>query len=90
MDTRTAHRATLMANNGILSQLNKALELTLRDSLDGLEDFTLQMAYAYAGAQFEILPVDDSTKNNMMTDSSKLQIVNTTVTAPAILSKKRA
>jgi hypothetical protein len=90
MDTRSAHKAIPMAN-GILTQLNKSLELTLRDGLDGLEDFTLQMAYASTGAQFEILPVDDSAKNPMMAEgSSKLRIVNTSVAAPATRQKRRA
>ncbi len=43
---------------GILKQLNQSLEITVRDSLDGLEDFTLQVAYAASGAQFEILSID--------------------------------
>ena len=44
--------------NGILKRLNQSLEITVQDSLDGLEDFTLQMAYATTGAQFEILSID--------------------------------
>ncbi len=44
--------------NGILKQLNSSLETTLRDSLDGLEDFTLQMAYASASMTFEILSTE--------------------------------
>lgn len=45
-----------MANhmsNGILNKLNQSLEITLRDSLDGLEDFTLMMAYASTRSSFE-------------------------------------
>ncbi len=41
----------------------KSLEITLRDCLDGLEDFTLQMAYATTHAQFEILAIGDVIKN---------------------------
>ena len=48
--------------NGILKQLNRSLELTLRDSLDGLEEFTLMMAYASPGESFEILSIDRSTE----------------------------
>lgn len=47
--------------NGILKQLNQSLEINVRDSLDGLEDFTLQMAYTGSGAQFEILSVNQAT-----------------------------
>jgi hypothetical protein len=41
--------------NGILTQLNQSLEITVQDGLDGLADFTLQLAYARTGAQFKIL-----------------------------------
>jgi hypothetical protein len=44
--------------NGNLKRLNQSLEITVQDSLDGLEDFTLQMAYATTDAQFEILSID--------------------------------
>ena len=46
--------------NGILKQLNQSLEINVRDSLDGLEDFTLQMAYTGSGAQFDILSIDSA------------------------------
>ena len=41
-------------SNGILNKPNQSLEITLRDSLDGLEDFTLMMAYASTRSEFEI------------------------------------
>lgn len=41
-------------SNGILNKPNQSLEITLRDSLDGLEDFTLMMAYASTRSAFEI------------------------------------
>ncbi len=51
--------------NGTLpdNPLSKSLEITLRDCLDGLEDFTLQMAYATTHAPFEILSISDATKS---------------------------
>jgi len=55
-------RSKYMAN-GILNQLNKSLEITMRDGLYALEDFTLQMAYANPCAQLEILSIDDAATN---------------------------
>ncbi|MBL1278139.1 MAG: hypothetical protein COB30_018845 [Ectothiorhodospiraceae bacterium] len=43
--------------NGITNKLNRSLELTLRDSLDGLEEFTLMMASASLPPQFETLTI---------------------------------
>lgn len=50
--------------NGILKQLNQSLEITVQDGLDGLADFTLQLAYAASGAHFEILSIDEATKTS--------------------------
>jgi len=44
--------------NGILENLNRSLEITLRDNLDGLKEFTLMMASASVRPQFEKLPVE--------------------------------
>lgn len=77
--------------NGILDQLNKSLELTLREGLAGLEDFTLQMAYASAGEQFEILSIDDSFSFDKSlpvvdtTPSAKPSENSPSTTAPAVL-----
>lgn len=46
--------------NGILKQLNQSLEITVQDGLDGLADFTLQLAYASNGGQFEILSIGNA------------------------------
>ncbi len=63
---RQTHRARnkRMANDTLPDNpLSKSLEITLRDCLDSLEDFTLQMAYATPHAQFEILSISDATKS---------------------------
>jgi hypothetical protein len=44
--------------DGILKNLNRSLEITLRDNLDGLTEFALMMASASVRPQFEILPVE--------------------------------
>jgi hypothetical protein len=76
--------------NGILNQPNKSLEITLRDYLDGLEDFTLQMAYASTGAQFKILPVDDSATGVAETNIAELTLVDTAAPEPAAHLKRQA
>ena len=43
--------------NDINNKLNRSLELTLRDSLDGLEDFTLMMASTSLAPRYEILAI---------------------------------
>jgi len=47
--------ATHMAN-GILNRLNQSLEITLRDGLDGLQEFALMMAATSLRPHYEILP----------------------------------
>lgn len=44
--------------NGILENLNRSLEITLRDNLDGLKEFTLMMAATSVRPQFEKLPAE--------------------------------
>lgn len=44
--------------NGILENLNRSLEINLRDNLDGLKEFTLMMASTSVRPQFETLPVE--------------------------------
>jgi hypothetical protein len=44
--------------NGILKNLNRSLEITLRDNLDGLTEFALMMASTSVRPQYEILPVE--------------------------------
>ncbi len=82
---RQTHHArnNRMANNTFLNNLpGKLLEITLQDSLDGLEDFTLQIAYAATSTQFEILFIGDTTdsKNNLPTKPTPLTLVNTSDT----------
>jgi len=53
-----------MTNNTHINLPDKSLEITLQNSLDGLEDFILQVAYATtapANTQFEILSIGDTT-----------------------------
>jgi len=78
---RQTHRARnkRMANDTLPDNpLSKSLEITLRDCLDGLEDFTLQMAYAATSTQFEILSIGDTTdsKNNLPAKPTPLTLVN--------------
>ncbi|MCF6338240.1 MAG: hypothetical protein L3J84_09875 [Gammaproteobacteria bacterium] len=60
---------------------DKSLEITLRDCLDGLEDFTLQMAYATTHAQFEILSIDDlaKSKNDLPAKPTPLTLVTASI-----------
>ena len=88
-NTKGAHRALFMAN-GIPNQLNKSLEISLRDGLDGLEDFTLQMAYASTGAQFEILPVNELATGVAETNVTKLTLASATAPEPVIQQKRHA
>lgn len=44
--------------NGILKTLNRSLEISLRDNLDGLKEFTLMMASRSVRPPFEILPAE--------------------------------
>lgn len=67
--------------NGILKHLNQSLEPALRDSLDNLEEFTLMMAYASTGEQFDILSVErvpaPTILNNVVNlHPTKLHLVN--------------
>ncbi|NOX92617.1 MAG: hypothetical protein GXP18_09275 [Gammaproteobacteria bacterium] len=59
---RDAHNKR-MANDTSFHQPDKLLEIILQDNLDGLEDFTLQMAYVTTGVQFEILSIGDAANN---------------------------
>ncbi len=80
---RQTHRARnkRMAHDTLPDNpLGKSLEITLRDCLDGLEDFTLQMAYATTHAQFEILSIGDVTKNENNLPAKPTPL--TLVTAP--------
>lgn len=77
--------------NGILKQLNQSLEITVRDSLDGLEDFTLQMAYATTGEHFEILSIEGTTssENNSPAKPVALTLVDKATTDIDILPATR-
>ncbi|MDT8384895.1 MAG: hypothetical protein RRB22_10795 [Gammaproteobacteria bacterium] len=44
--------------NGILKTLNRSLEISLRDNLDGLREFTLMMASRSVRPPFEVLPAE--------------------------------
>lgn len=44
--------------NGILKTLNRSLEISLRDNLDGLKEFTLMMASRSVRPPFEIIPAE--------------------------------
>jgi len=72
-------RSKHMANGIPFNQPDKSLEITLQDSLDGLEDFTLQMACSATGAQFEILSIDNATdsENNLSVKPAPLTLATT-------------
>lgn len=75
--------------NGMLNQLNKSLEVTLRDGLYALEDFTLQMAYAGSCAQFEILSIDDSATKPVSLKLADNSIVDITPQQPIQHKRQR-
>ena len=59
-------------SNGYLNKHNHSLEITLRDSLDGLEDFTLMMAYASTRSSFEIQSIKYPQSQSTAPDSPQL------------------
>lgn len=63
--------------NGILKNLNRSLELTLSDNLDGLKEFTLMMAAASVRPQHEILPAEHVTPTNPECSSAPLRLIDT-------------
>ena len=82
--------------NGILKNLNRSLEITLRDNLDGLQEFTLMMAATSIRPQFETLPVErkPDTIVNTKPSAPPLTLLDTPTTKSLpgthIQQKKRA
>ena len=80
---RQAYRAhsKRMNDNNPLDLPDKSLEITLQDSLDGLEDFTLQMAYATTGVQFEIISIEGATddENNLPAEPTPLTLITSSI-----------
>ncbi len=70
-----------MNDDNPLNLPDKSLEITLQDSLDGLEDFTLQMAYATTGLQFEIIAIGNATdgENNLPAKPTPLTLVTASI-----------
>jgi len=65
--------------NGILKNLNRSLEITLRDNLDGLKEFTLMMAATSVRPQYEVVPVKHSTPLKPERSSPPLALLDTTI-----------
>jgi hypothetical protein len=65
--------------NGILKNLNRSLEITLRDNLDGLTEFALMMASASVRPEYEILSVErkHSAPPNPQPATPELNLVDT-------------
>ena len=81
--------------NGILKNLNQSLEITLRDNLDGLKEFTLAMAAASLRPQFELLPVENkpnAATKPQATTAPKLSLLDTQINEalPRIRTQRRA
>lgn len=71
-----------MANDTFPHNLpGKSLEITLQDSLDSLEGFTLQVTYATINTQFEILSVNDATNsgNHLPAKPTRFTLVTTAI-----------
>lgn len=68
--------------NGILKNLNRSLEINLRDNFDGLTEFTLMMAATSLRPQFEILPAEHKpdTAVNLQPSAPSLTLLNTQTT----------
>lgn len=65
--------------NGILKNLNRSLEITLRDNLDGLKEFTLMMASASVRPQYEVVTVEHTTPVKPECSSPSLTLLDTTI-----------
>ena len=81
--------------NGILENLNRSLEITLRDNLDGLKEFILMMASTSVRPQFEKLPAERKIDAPSQAQSSPpLSLVDTqpteTIASMPDQQKKRA
>ena len=71
--------------NGILKNLNQSLEIILRDTHDGMKEFTLAMAASSLHPKFEILPAVNkpgTTEESQATMAPALNLVDTHATEP--------
>jgi len=86
-----------MANSIPFNQPDKSLEITLQDGLDGLEDFTLQMACSATGEQFDILSIsttvnsenDQSDENNLSAKPTPFTLVTTSISSQPTTRRQR-